>query len=124
MASLAPIVDVSYDIYFNTIHGLTTDMGRVEQYKNMTLKRTGVSKYQVAQFNQILKFDWSQYINIFFPLTLSRESKPRTVKILGFLNTGKVLLQDQNLLDWPIIATPDEIVNKPGRSRQYLSLTN
>ncbi len=110
MASLAPIVDVSYDIYFNTIHGLTTDMGRVEQYKNMTLKRTGVSKYQVAQFNQILKFDWSQYINIFFPLTLSRESKPRTVKILGFLNTGKVLLQDQNLLDWPIIATPDEIV--------------
>lgn len=110
MASLAPITDVSYDLYFNTIHGLTTDMKIVEQYKNMNLKRTGISKYQITQFKQILKFDWSQYMNIFFPLILTREAKPRNVKILGFLNTGKVLLQDQNLLDWPIIATPEEII--------------
>lgn len=110
MASLAPITDVSYNIYFNIIHGLTTDMNKVEQYRNMNLKRAGISKHQIAQFNQILKFDWIQYMNIFFPLTLARETEPRMVKILGFLNTGKVLLQDQNLLDWPIIATPDEIV--------------
>lgn len=108
MASLAPITDVTYDIYFNTIHGLTTDMKLVEQYKNTSLK-SGVSKHQITQFNQILKFDWTKYMSILFPLTLARENKPRTVKILGFLNNGKVLLQDQNLLEWPIIAIPSEV---------------
>jgi len=110
LASLAPITDVPYDVYFNTIHGLTTDMKQVEQYKDMNLKRPGISKHQISQFNKILKFDWNKYINTLFPLTLARESSPRTVKILGFLNTGKILLQDQDLLDWPIIAIPDEII--------------
>ena len=110
MANLAPITDVSYDVYFNTIHGLTTDIKRVEQYKNMCLNRFGTSKHRISQFNKILKFDWIKYMGILFPLTLSRENEPREVKILGFLNTGKILLQDQNLLEWPIIATPDEII--------------
>lgn len=110
MASFAPITDISYDIYFKAIHGLTTEMKTVEQYKNMSSKRSDASKYQITQFNQILKFDWSNYMGIFFPLTLTRENSPRTVKILGFLNTAKVLLQAQDLLDWPIIATPEEII--------------
>jgi hypothetical protein len=110
LASLAPITDVSYDIYFNKIHGLTKDMKKVQEYKKLNIKSSGISKYQITQFNQILKFDWDRYMNILFPLTLARETKSRTVKILGFLNTGKVLLQDQNLLDWPIIAVPNEII--------------
>jgi hypothetical protein len=106
LANLAPITDVSYDIYFNTLHELTTDINRVKQYKD----RPSTSRNQVSQFSKILKFDWNKYMDIVFPLTLSRETKSREVKILGFLNTGKILLQDQKLLEWPIIATPDEII--------------
>jgi hypothetical protein len=110
LAYLAPIIDVPYEEYFNILHGLTTDIKRVKQYKDMCLNRPGTSQYQIAQFNKILKFDWNKYMDIVFPLTLPRETEPREVKILGFLNTGKILLQDQKLLEWPIIATPDEII--------------
>ena len=111
MASLAPITDVSYDIYFNILHGLTTDMEKIKSYKDRALKNSGDNKRLVTQFNQILKFAWSEYLdNKCFPIVLARETDTRNVKILGFLNIAKVLLLDPNSPERPIIANPDEVI--------------
>ena len=111
MASLAPITDVSYDIYFNNLHGLTTDMEKIKSYKDRAAKKSGTNKRLVTQFNQILKFAWSEYLNNkYFPIVLSRETDTRNVKILGFLNIAKVLLLDPASPERPIIANPDEVI--------------
>lgn len=110
MAFLAPfLVDISFDEYYRKRLGLTRDLKKVEFYHTALKGHPEISQYILRQLRQITKFDWAPFWGTTFPLLLSREDAPRMVKIEGFLNYGKVFLQDIGDTRFYIIANPDEI---------------
>ena len=110
MAFLAPfLVDMTFDEYYRKRLGLTRDLKKVEFYHTALNEHPDISQYTLRQLRQITKFDWTPFWETDFPLLLSREDTPRMVRIEGFLNYGKVFLQDIEDTRFYIIANPDEI---------------
>lgn len=111
MADIVGLGNISFEDYFVKKLGLTKDLNKVAAYHKSFKEKGSITKTDVAELAKIAKFDWEPYMekNFVFEVGRGRNKIPHTVKIIGFLAYGKVLLQDVNYPTPYIIASFKEM---------------
>jgi len=101
--------NLSFEDYFVKKLGFTTDLDRVAAYHVAFKEKGNLSKRDVSELDKIAKFDWKPYMKLSFDLEVGRKKNLLTVKILGFLAYGKILLQNVNVPTGYAIASCEEV---------------